>query len=276
MIALAIALALVPLVLMALYAVFRRASRTWWLWGSAVTLGFLFVVQLLGPAYIAPLFNAYTTVERPDVRDPILAMARANGVPVDNVYVFDASRQTTRISANVSGMLNTMRVSLNDNLLNRTSLPEIQAVMGHELGHYVLNHAYEAMMFFTLVVLGAFGFLRVGFDRALSRWGAGWGVRGIADPAGLPLLMLLVGTYAFVLTPVVNTFVRVNEAEADMFGLNAAREPDGFAAAAVKLSEYRKLDPGPIEEFLFFDHPSGRARIHMAMQWKAEHLDAVR
>jgi STE24 endopeptidase len=81
--------------------------------------------------------------------------------------------------------------------------------------------------------------------------------------------------FGFALTPIANTFIRTNEAEADIFGLNAARQPDGFAEVALKLSEYRKLDPGPVEEFLFFDHPSGRARIHMAMQWKAEHLDEV-
>lgn len=275
LIGLGLGLILTPLLLVPLYSVFRRAPRTWWLWGSAVALIFLVIAQLLTPVYIAPLFNTYTPVERPEVRDPILAMARANGVPVDNVYVFDASRQSTRISANVSGIFNTMRVSLNDNLLNRTSVPAIKAVMGHELGHYVLNHAYEGMMFFTLVVLGAFGFLRWSFDAALARWGSSWGVRGIADPAGLPLLVVLFSIYGFVLTPVLNTFLRVNEAEADSFGLNAAREPEGFAETALKLSEYRKLDPGPLEEFLFFDHPSGRARIHMAMQWKAEHLDEM-
>jgi STE24 endopeptidase len=131
------------------------------------------------------------------------------------------------------------------------------------------------MLFYTIVVLTAFALVRFAFDRALARWGAGWGVRGIADPAGLPLLMILVTIFGFALTPIANTFIRSNEAEADIFGLNAARQPDGFAEVALKLSEYRKLDPGPVEEFLFFDHPSGRARIHMAMQWKAEHLDEV-
>ncbi len=67
--------------------------------------------------------------------------------------------------------------------------------------------------------------------------------------------------------------IRSQEAEADLFGLNASRQPDGFATVALKLGEYRKLDPGPLEELLFFDHPSGRSRILMAMRWKAEHLD---
>ena len=89
---------------------------------------------------------------------------------------------------------------------------------------------------------------------------------------GLPLLGALLSVYFFAVTPVVNTYIRVNEAEADVFGLNAARQPDGFASTAIKLSEYRKLDPGPLEEWIFFDHPSGRARVEMAMRWKAENL----
>jgi len=91
----------------------------------------------------------------------------------------------------------------------------------------------------------------------------------------LPLFVLLIGAHFFAMTPVVNTIVRTQEAEADIFGLNAARQPDGMAMVALKLAEYRKLGPGPIEELVFFDHPSGRARIHMAMQWKAEHVGAT-
>ena len=72
-----------------------------------------------------------------------------------------------------------------------------------------------------------------------------------------------------------NTMVRTQEYEADLFGLNTARQPDGFAQIALKLSEYRKLEPGPWEERLFFDHPSGHTRIYTAMRWKAENLPST-
>jgi len=259
--------------LAALYGAIRKAPRTWWIWGSVGGVVLLAFMLLIGPVYIDPLFNTYTPLEDPAVKAPILSLARANGVPVEEVWEFDASRQSNRISANVSGFLGTMSVRLNDNLLKRCTLPEIKAVMAHEIGHYALNHVYEMLPLFALILAGGFAFVRFGFDRVLRRWGGGWGVRGIGDVAGLPLLGALLAIYMFVMTPVFNTIIRTNEAEADLFGLNAAREPDGFASTALKLSEYRKLDPGPVEEWIFYDHPSGRSRIHMAMVWKAENLD---
>ena len=86
----------------------------------------------------------------------------------------------------------------------------------------------------------------------------------------LPLAVLILSVLSFVFTPINNTLVGTQEYEADIFGLNSARQPDGFAEAALLLGEYRKLDPSPLEEFLLFDHPSGRTRICSAMRWKAE------
>jgi STE24 endopeptidase len=270
--ALAIGLVLGGLALAVLYAVVRRAPQTWWIWGAVVALLFLGLGVALGPVFIDPIFNKYTELTDPTLRGPILSLARANGIPSEHVYVFDASRQTNKVSANVSGLFGTTRIALNDNLLRRASVPAVKAVMGHEMGHYVLHHVNKSLLFFGVVLVIGFAFLRWGFDRAVARWGAHWGVRGIADPAGLPLLAALFSLYAFVLTPVINTHIRTEEAEADIFGLNAAREPDGMAEAAMQLSEYRKLSPGPVEEWMFYDHPSGRNRILRAMRWKAEHL----
>lgn len=267
--ALAVALVIFGLLLVLLYAVFRRAPRTWWIWGSIVSLSALALTSLIAPVFILPLFNDYRSLSVPELRDTILTMARANGVPADEVYEFDASRQSKRISANVSGILGTMRISLNDNLLSRCTPEEIHSVMGHEMGHYVLNHTYEGLLFFGVLLLLGFAFLRWGYRAAQRRWGERWGIGGIDDEAGLPLLAAVLSVYFFFTTPLINSFVRGNETEADIFGLNATREPEGFAEVALKLSEYRKLDPGPLEEWIFFDHPSGRARIEMAMRWKA-------
>jgi STE24 endopeptidase len=199
-------------------------------------------------------------------------MARANQIPVKQVFDVNASRQTTRVSANVSGFLGTTRIALNDNLLKQCTVPEIRAVMAHEMGHYVLNHGAKLLTYLAIFMLIGFALTRVLFDAAVRTWGDKWGVHGIADPAGLALLALIFSTLLFLATPLLNTVVRITEREADAFGINAAREPDGMAKVALKLGAYRKLNPTPLEEFIFFDHPSGRARIRMAMDWKAANL----
>jgi STE24 endopeptidase len=262
------------LLLIVLYAVFRRASRTWWVWATIVTLIFLFAGAFISPVYIEPLFNTYKPLADLKIREPILAMARANQIPATQVFEVDASRQTTRVSANVSGFLGTTRIALNDNLLKQCTLPEIRMVMAHEMGHYVLNHGAKLLTYSGIFILVGFAVTRTLFDAAVRRWGNKWGVRGIADPAGLPLLVLILSTLLFVATPLLNTVIRVTEREADAFGLNTSREPDGMAQAALKLGTYRKLNPTPLEEFIFYDHPSGRARTRMAMDWKAANLPA--
>jgi STE24 endopeptidase len=260
------------LLAMMLFGVVRRLPRTWWIWGAVVTNLFLIFAALIAPVYIFPIFNKITRLDDPKIVDPILSMARANGIPAKDVYQIDASRQTTRMSANVSGFANTMRITLNDNLLRRGSPEEIQAVMGHEMGHYVLNHIYKGIMFSLIVTVLAFACLHWALDWTLQRWGEKWQIRGVGDTAVLPLVVLLVSIFSFVTTPVMNTFTRTQEYEADMYGLNTSRQPDGFAQAAIHLGEYRKMSPGPIEEWIFFDHPSGRNRIYAAMRWKAENL----
>jgi STE24 endopeptidase len=260
------------LLAMLLFGVVRRLPRTWWIWGAVVTILFLIFTVLISPVYIVPIFNKVTRLDDPKIVDPILSMARANGIPAKDVYEIDASRQTTRMSANVSGFAHTMRITLNDNLLRRGSPEEIQAVMGHEMGHYVMNHIYKSIMFLSIVTVLAFVYLRRSLDWALQRWGEKWQIRGVGDAAVLPLVVLLVAVFGFVITPVMNTSTRTQEYEADMYGLNTSRQPDGFAQAAIHLGEYRKMNPGPIEEWIFFDHPSGRNRIYAAMRWKAENL----
>jgi STE24 endopeptidase len=269
-----VGLILGTIALVVVYAVIRRATRTWWLWGAGVAIVFAIFVATIAPVYISPLFNTYKSLPDSPLKVQILSMARANGIPATDVYWFDASRQSKRISANVSGMFGTTRISLNDNLLKRSSPDEVKAVLGHEMGHYVLNHVYKGIVFFGIVIVLAFAFVRWGFGWAERRWGERWDVRGVGDVAGLPLLAALFSIFMFFMTPVTNTITRTMEAEADAFGLNAARQPDGFAQAAVQLSEYRKMHPGPVEEFLFYDHPSGWQRIHRAMIWKAENLES--
>ncbi|WP_239024553.1 M48 family metallopeptidase [Sphingomonas corticis] len=254
-----------------IFAVIRRFRRGWWAIGAAVTIAFLFLAVAIAPVFVAPLFNTYSEMPAGPLRDRIVAVARENRIPADHIYVSDASRQTKRISANVSGIGPTIRITLNDNLLNRTGPDEVLAVMGHEMGHYVLNHVRNLVLGLGAILLLLF-FLASRIVPGLIARHPRWGVRDVADPASAPLFLAFVSVAMVPLTPVMNTIVRHNESQADAFGLDAARAPDGFAKAAMRLSEYRKIEPGPVEEALFFDHPSGATRVRMSMQWKKDHV----
>lgn len=269
---LGITLAVAPLIVMAIYAVIRRFPRTWWLLGTGVIVSFLMAGMLLAPVYLAPLFNTYTEMPAGPVRDRIVAMAQSRGIPAEHIYVFDASKQSKRISANVSGIGPTIRISLNDNLLNRSTPQEIAAVMGHEMGHYKLNHVWWSLLFMSCLFAAMMFLISRIAPALITRYGARWGVRDLTDPASMPVLSIVSAVFMLLAVPAKNTLIRVDESQADAFGLDVAQEPDGFASIAMKLSEYRKIEPGALEEMLFFDHPSGATRVRMAMQWKKDHV----
>lgn len=269
----AVEILLATIALTIVYAIIRTAPRTWWLWSAIAVVGLVGALAFAFPVAIAPLFNRYEPLKAGSLKTEILSLARSEGVPAQNIYEFDASRQSKRISANVSGLFGTTRISLNDNLLKRCTSDEIVAVLGHEMGHYVLDHDAIHITWFGLLVLTGFAFVHWAFRMVVDRFGGAWDVHALDDPAGLPVLMALFSAFMLIATPIANTMTRTLEAQADIFGLNAVRKPDAFAKVALMMSEYRKLDPTPLEEFVFYDHPSGRSRIAMAMRWKAEHLN---
>jgi STE24 endopeptidase len=147
---------------MGVHAAIRRYPDNWWALGAGFTVAGLTLFIAVAPVYVQPLFNDYTPLPDGPVRSAELSMARANGVPTDDVFLLDASRQSDRISANVSGLFGTTRIALNDNLLKQP-VDEVRAVMAHELGHYVLNHIWKLLL--VMGVLTAFVFFSI--DRVL-------------------------------------------------------------------------------------------------------------
>jgi STE24 endopeptidase len=259
-----------PIIALVMWGI-RRSPRGWWLKGTAIAGLLIALFIMIAPVFISPLFNEYKELPAGPVRDRIVSLAESRGVPADHIYLFDQSKQHKRISANVSGLGPTIRISLNDNLLNRSDIHEIGDVMGHEMGHYVLGHGWKLSIAFALIFGFSFWVASRVVPAIVSRWGDRWGVRGVDDIAALPIYSIVLAVTLLAITPVQNSIIRHHESEADAFGLEVANEPDGFARIALKLSEYRKIEPGPIEEMLFFDHPSGETRIRMAMAWKAVH-----
>ena len=268
-----ISLVIVPWLVSGIFAAVRKAGDTWWLRAGIASFAVLLLLIMISPVFINPLFNEYKPLPDGPVKSAILSLARANQIPTDNVKYFDASKQTTRVSANVSGFMGTTQISLNDNLLNKTSLPEVKAVMGHEMGHYVLNHAVRNLAYISLVLMFGFWVVHKLIDQAITRFGVRYGISERTDPAVLPIAVAVFSFYMLLATPVINSIIRTAEKEADLYGLNSAREPHGFATAAMRLSTYRKIHPGYWEEVIFYDHPSGYDRVHSSMLWLRENQD---
>jgi STE24 endopeptidase len=255
---------------MALYAVLRKAPRTWWLWASIVMILFLVFTIAIAPVFIMPLFNKFTPIKDAQLRENILTMAHEHGIQADEVYEMDASKRTDRVTAFVNGILCTTRIVMFDNTLKRCTPQEIQMIMGHEMGHFVLNHIWKAVAYFSVLIVFGFLFVRWAFNKFMTQRSS-LGIESVADPAGLPLWWFLLGIFLFITSPISNTVSRSQELQADNFGLDASHQPDAAATTFLKLGEYRELDPAPLIEILFFDHPSGQTRILNAMKWKANH-----
>lgn len=254
------------------YAAIRAAREIWWLLAGGLTILAMVVGITIYPVAIAPLFHRYTPLPDSAQTQPLLSLARANGVPANRLWVADESARSARLSADVTGFLGTTRITLSDNLLRQGTPDEVLAVMGRQIGHYEMGHTLRMVLLYGLVILVGFGFVAFAFRLATDMFGGNWQVRRPDDIAGLPLILALMGIFLFLFTPVTNSIVRTTEREADLFGVNTVRKPDAFASLVLKQAGYRKLDPGFTEETMYFDHPSGKSRIAMMMRWKAEHL----
>jgi STE24 endopeptidase len=231
----------------------------------------LMVMMILGPVLVEPLFNTFKPAPPGPVRDAVVALAERAHVPSDKIYIYNGSKQSNRYTANVSGLGGSARVAMSDVMFQKgADIAEVRGVVGHEMDHYKRGHVFFGTVFFSLLAVAAFAIAQAVFPR-LDGW-MKTGATGIADPVGLPTLMIIFATLGLLATPLLNTFSRAEESDADAFSLRVAHEPDGLSKALVKTIEYRADSPGPVEEFIFYDHPSVRRRVQRAMNWKAAHL----
>jgi STE24 endopeptidase len=232
---------------------------------AAVGLAFVFLVS---PILIEPLFNKYEPVPPGQVRDAVVEMAGRAGVPPDRVFMYNGSRQSNNFTANAGGVGGTARVAISDVALKNASLDEVRAVTGHEIGHYVLKHTWWGLLVFSVLAIVLFWIA----DRTFPRFARAFGSSAsIADPRGVAVLMFMVSLFGLIASPLTNWFGRTLETQADRYSLETENRPDALSSALVKTAEYRYPRPNPVEEFVFYDHPSVERRVRMAMEWKATH-----
>ncbi|ABD24454.1 peptidase M48, Ste24p [Novosphingobium aromaticivorans DSM 12444] len=244
----------------------RRSPRRWWLWTGGLAGGGAAALLLLGPALIQPMFNTFQPVPPGQVRTALEAIADDVGIPHDRIFMYDGSRQSANFTANVSGIGPAARIAIADVALKSASLDEVRAVTAHEAGHYKLGHVWRHLVVMPLIaVLVAFLIGRL-YPWTAQRLGA---TAPLGDPVGLPVFMALVSVLTLFTLPAVNSLTRMGEAEADAFAMQTVGLPDAMAGALLKTAEYRYPRPHPLEEAIFYTHPSVERRIEAAMAWKA-------
>jgi STE24 endopeptidase len=259
---------LVGLFFVGVYALMRKAGPRWWAWSGGLTAVALAFFLLAAPAVIEPLFNEYRPVPPGEVHDALVVLAEESGVPTDRIFVYDGSRQSNNFTANVSGVAGSARIAISDVAFKGASLDEVRAVTGHEIGHYVLHHVWRSVIVLALLAI-LFFFLA---DRLYPRFARAFGSSAqLADPAGLPVVVFMISVMSLPMQPAVNALSRMDEREADRYSLETVNLPDALATALVKTAEYRNPRPNPVQEFVFYTHPSVERRVRAAMEWKAGH-----
>lgn len=253
---------------MGVYWLMRRTGKRWWLWSGGLTAIALAFFMLIAPVLIEPLFNRYEPVPPGKVRDAVVEMAGRAGIPASKVYMFNGSRQSNNFTANAGGVGNTARVAISDVALKNASLDEVRAVTGHEIGHYVLKHSWWGILFFSVLAM-VFLWLAHRLYRPFAR---AFGTDApISDPRGIPVLAFLISFLGLLALPLINSFSRTLETQADQYSLRTENRPDALSTSLVKTAEYRYPRPNRLEEIIFYDHPSVERRVRMAMEWKARH-----
>ncbi|HVJ71302.1 MAG TPA: M48 family metallopeptidase [Sphingomicrobium sp.] len=260
------------ILLMGVYWLIRRTGKRWWLWSGGMVAAAMAFIILLSPVLIEPLFNKYEPVPAGEVRDAVVEMAGRAGIPPEKIFMYNGSRQSNNFTANAGGVGNTARVAISDVALKSASLDEVRAVTGHEIGHYVLKHTWYGILFFSVAAIVLFWLADRLFPRVARAFGSN---ASVGDPRGLPVLMFMGAAFMLLISPLLNSFARTIETQADVYSLETENKPDGLASALVKTAEYRYPRPGKLEEIVFYDHPSVEARVRRAMQWKADHPPAA-
>jgi STE24 endopeptidase len=247
------------------YALLRTTPERWWIWASAVFAAAMIGLVQLAPVLLLPLFYTFKPLDRPALAERLTALAARARTRIAGVYEWALSAHTKKANAALAGLGPTRRILLSDTLLTDYSDDEIEVVLAHELSHHVHHDLWRGIAVQTLLLVAAF---YVG-HLALRQFANPLALRGLDDPAGLPLLLLVAGLCGLVFMPVANALSRAHERRADRYALETTRRPDAFVSAMKRLSQQNLAEeqPSRLVQWLFYSHPPIRERIDAARAW---------
>jgi STE24 endopeptidase len=227
------------------YLLLKRSPRRWWIYSALAFVPFIVIANIVAPIWIAPLYNKFEPMHDKALEASILSQAGRAGIEGSRVFEVNKSVDTNTLNAYVAGLFNTRRIVIWDTTIKRMTEPELLFVMGHEMGHYVLNHVWKLVaLSIASLVLSLYAAYRVsGF--IIRRYGGRMGFASLADVASMPLLFALLTAVNFAITPLAFAVVRQYEHEADRFGLEITRANHSAATAFVKMQTDALAIPRP-------------------------------
>lgn len=245
--------------------------KHWWLWFSIGAIPLAVIMIVIVPVVVAPLFNDFGPLQDKQLEGEILTLAHQAGIDGADVFEVDASRQSTKINAYVTGLLGTKRIVLYDTLIKNFTTDEIKFVMAHEMGHYLMNHMWKGLavaILFIMVSLWLAGRL---LPVTISRLKDSLQFDRLGDYASLPLIAMYLIIFMFIFQPITNAASRWMEWQSDDYAMRTSGVDSETAVTAFdKLSVFNLSDPDPsaLVEFWFYDHPSLKKRMDFARNWK--------
>ncbi len=244
------------------FALMRLMPRRWPVLGGAMLMVSSFVLVLLTPIFITPLFYSVQPLTDADMHARIMNLAERAGMPVDEVFVIDASAKTTQVNAYVTGFGRSQRIVLFDTLLAGYTPDQIEVVLAHELGHWYYRH-----VLLSLLVMGAIGWIGLFILRWILDRSWQWlRLSGPADVAGLPYIMAIIAVATMLSLPIQNAFSRYGENQADGFALAVSQKPTAFVELFEQFAEQNLsvVNPPTWEKLIFYTHPPTAERIYRA------------
>ena len=261
-----------------LYGIIRRSPRRWWFYYWLASLPIIVFILFVSPVLIDPLFFKFESLEKkaPVLVEQIEKVVNHGGltIPRERMFFMNASEKLNSLNAYVTGFGSSKRVVVWDTTISKMTVPQILYVFGHEMGHYVLHHIIKGLIF-AAVLIFVFLFLGYRYTHSLiSKYGIGWDIRGVDDYASLTVFIFLLSLFGFIATPVISNFTRIQEHQADIYGLEVIHgiiaEPQKAAAEAFQiLGEVNLSDPNPnaFIKFWLYDHPPLNERLQFVRNY---------
>jgi len=260
---LVLSLILESLAVEVIYVLLATQPQTWWLWTALILLFFTVIMANLAPVLILPIFYKFTPLPEGELTRRLLALAERAHTRVRGVFSMQMSRKTTAANAALMGLGNTRRIVLGDTMLDRYTPDEIEVVLAHELGHHVHHDLWKLIISQSILTLGGLYLVNLALHWAVDTQHY---YLGLADPATMPFLLLVTAVFGLVVMPVSNGLSRAVEYQADEYALQTTKKVGAFKSAMTRLANQNLADiePSPLIEFLFHDHPAISKRLKHA------------